>query len=140
MRSFTKPACCAPKHIGKGQFYLIGTVDKGGKALTGGESYKLNVPANVPVEQFWSVMGYGARNAVYLENSPKIGISSFDELQKNADGSVDVYFGPQAPKGKESNWLSTNKNEDFFLLFRFYGPTNAVAEKTWVLPDLEPTK
>jgi acetyl esterase/lipase len=28
-------------------------------------------------------------------------------LQVNADGSVDVYFGPKAPAGKESNWVQT---------------------------------
>lgn len=132
-------ACCAPKYLGKGTFYLVGTVDGAGDALSGGQRYKLTVPANVPVKQFWSVMVYGANNGVYLENAEKIGISSFDDLQKNADGTVDVYFGPKAPKGQESNWLPTKDGEPFFLLFRFYGPTEAVAAKTWVLPDLVKT-
>ena len=25
----------------------------------------------------------------------------------NADGSVDLYFGPEAPEGKEKNWIKT---------------------------------
>jgi hypothetical protein len=39
--------------------------------------------------------------------------------------TVDVYFGPKAPKGKEGNWIPTAKGRRFFLLFRFYGPTPA---------------
>lgn len=129
-------ACCAPKYLGKGTFYTVGTVDKDGDALSGDQHYKLTVPPNVPVKQFWSVMVYGASNGMFLKNAEKIGLSSLDNLQKNADGAVDIYFGPKAPKGHESNWLPTNAGEPFFLLFRFYGPTEAVAAKTWVLPDL----
>jgi hypothetical protein len=55
----------------------------------------------------------------------------------NADGSVDVYFGPEAPKGKEKNWVPTNPDKGFFLVFRFYGPTEGYIDKTWVLDDLE---
>ena len=35
------------------------------------------------------------------------------QLQKNDDGSVDIYFGPKAPKGKESNWLPTDPKRRF---------------------------
>jgi len=133
-------ACCAPKYLGKGTFYVVGTRDSDGASLTGGQYYKFRVPANAPVKQFWSVMVYGAKNAVYLEESERIGISSFDDLQRSQDGSVDIYFGPKPPQGKESNWLPTKNGEGYFLLFRFYGPTQAVAAKTWVLPDLETTK
>jgi hypothetical protein len=61
-------------------------------------------------------------------------------LLKNADGSVDVYFGPQAPAGKESNWIPTSPERGFEVLFRFYGPDKALFEKTWKLPDIEVAK
>ena len=51
---------------------------------------------------------------------------------------MDLYFGPKAPEGLESNWIPTG--EDYFLIFRLYGPDNAVFEKTWVLPDVEMVK
>ena len=51
-------------------------------------------------------------------------------VQKNADGSVDIYFAPQAPSGKESNWIPTNAGGKFEVLFRLF-------TKTWVLPDVE---
>ena len=59
------------------------------------------------------------------------------DLQKNADGSVDVYFGPKAPKGKESNWIPTEPKGRFEVLFRFYGPQKPLFDKSWKLPDIE---
>jgi hypothetical protein len=59
---------------------------------------------------------------------------------KNSDGSWDVYFGPEAPKGFEKNWVPTNKGEGWFPLFRFYGPTIAFFDKTWSLSDIEKVK
>ena len=59
------------------------------------------------------------------------------QLQKNADGSVDIYFGPKAPKGKESNWLPTDPKRRFFLLSRFYGAEPALFDKSFELNDIE---
>jgi hypothetical protein len=59
-------------------------------------------------------------------------------MKSNADGSVDVYFAPKPPAGLESNWIPTG--EDFFLLFRLYGPEKALFDKTWKLDDVERVK
>jgi hypothetical protein len=64
-------------------------------------------------------------------------VGSREKPIANADGSVDVYFAPQAPAGKEKNWVPTNPDKGFFLVFRFYGPTEGYIDKTWVLNDLE---
>ena len=63
--------------------------------------------------------------------------SQIAEMQKNADGSVDVYFGPKAPAGKEANWVPTDPARPFEVMFRLYAPTKALFDKTWVLPDIE---
>jgi hypothetical protein len=63
--------------------------------------------------------------------------SLIPELKKNADGSVDIYFGPKAPDGQESNWIPTDPARKFELMFRLYAPTKALFDKTWVLPDVE---
>ncbi|MGB5460055.1 MAG: DUF1214 domain-containing protein, partial [Eudoraea sp.] len=60
-----------------------------------------------------------------------------DNPEVNADGSVDVYFGAKAPKGKEKNWVPTNAEKGFFVVFRFYGPEEGYINKTWVLNDFE---
>jgi hypothetical protein len=53
---------------------------------------------------------------------------------------VDVYIGPKAPAGKESNWLYTPVGQKWFPWFRLYGPEKAVFDKAWNLPDIERTK
>ena len=63
--------------------------------------------------------------------------SQIPELQKNADGSVDIWLGPVAPAGKEANWLPTDPARKFELMARFYAPRKEFFEKKWVLPDIE---
>jgi hypothetical protein len=57
-------------------------------------------------------------------------------LEKNADGSVDVYFGPQAPAGKEASWVQTVPDKFWFPYFRLYAPTQAYFDRSWPLPDI----
>jgi hypothetical protein len=59
------------------------------------------------------------------------------ELKQNADGSVDLYLGPKAPPGQESNWIPTDPARKFELMFRLYGPKKEFLEKQWTLPDVE---
>ncbi len=129
-----------PKHLGTGSSYLLTIADTDGRLLDGGTAYRLTVPANAPVRQYWSATVYDRvthapiRNARWPSRS-----SQTPGLQTNADGSVYVYFSPKAPAGQESNWIPTNTDRDggFEVLFRFYGPEKPLFEKTWRLPDLE---
>ena len=63
--------------------------------------------------------------------------SQIPEMQKNADGSIDVYFGPNAPAGKETNWVPTDPARKFELMARFYGPKKEFFDKVLKLPDAE---
>jgi hypothetical protein len=129
------------KRLGAGQFYLISIKDKDGNAFDGGKSYRLTVPANPPVEQYWSATAYDRATHALIRNVPRASRSSqIPEMQKNADGSVDVYFGPTAPTGKESNWVPTDPKRGFELMFRAYAPTKVFFEKAWKLPDVERVK
>jgi hypothetical protein len=126
------------KRLGAGQFYLISIKDKDGNAFDGSKTYRLTVPANPPVEQYWSVTAYDRTTHALIRDLPRASRSSqIPEMQKNADGSVDVYFGPTAPAGKDSNWVPTKPGRGFELMFRAYAPTKAFFEKTWMLPDIE---
>ena len=99
-------------------------------------TYKLNVPSDTPAKDFWSVIVYDMETKSFIRNAERVGLSSrnTDTMQVNADGSYDIYFGPAAPDGKESNWIPTGK--PFFLLFRLYGPESKDFYKTWTLGDL----
>jgi hypothetical protein len=65
-------------------------------------------------------------------------VSSQDKtVQKNADGSFDVYFGPKAPAGKESNWIQTLPGQTWFTILRLYGPLEPWFNKTWRPGEIE---
>lgn len=129
------------KHMGSGQYYLFASRDSKGESLNGANNYRLHVPPNAPVHQYWSVVLYDFETHALIRDMPWSSRSSLGtDLVKNADGSVDVYFGPRAPTGKEANWIPTKKGGRFEALFRFYGPEKALFDKTWVLPDIEKIK
>jgi hypothetical protein len=125
------------KHLGEGQFYLMTIKDKAGRSFDGKNTYRLTVPANAPVKLYWSATVYDRATHAPIRKQTRLSRSSQSPgLQKNADGSVDVYFGPKAPAGKEPNWVPTNAGGKFEVLFRLYGPEKAFFDKTWRLPDI----
>jgi len=106
------------KHMGAGQFYLFAARDGGGQPLDGGASYRLHVPASVPVRQYWSVTLYDFATHAFIREMDRQSCSSLSPgLMANPDGSVDVYFGPTAPEGKSSNWVPTSGAQRFEALF-----------------------
>jgi hypothetical protein len=126
------------KRLGAGQFYLIAIRDNNGSSLDGSKTYRLTVPPNVPIEQYWSVTAYDRQTHALIRDMPRASRSSqIHELQKNADGSVDIYFGPKAPAGRDSNWVPTDPKRGFELMFRLYGPKKEFFDKVWVLSDVE---
>jgi len=131
----------SPKHSGAGQYYLITFKDKDGRALDGGANYRLTVPANAPIRQYWSATAYDRATHALIRNQQWPSRSSQTQgLQRNSDDSVDIFFGPKAPAGKEANWVPTNAGGQVEILFRLYGPEKALFEKTWRLPDIEKMK
>ncbi len=125
----------------KGQRYLESFKDKDGNWLDGSKNYKLHVPANVPVEEFWSVTVYdNLTRSMTMNKANKAAVSSYDKIKTNADGSADLYFGPKAPAGLESNWVDTSASKGWWVWFRFYGPKEPFFDKSWQLPDFENLK
>jgi len=128
--------------VGSGSKYLLNYRDGNENWLNGSNTYKLNVPPNVPVERFWSAVIYDAETRSLIQNDlqPRPGITSVNvgNLTQNDDGSYDLYFGPESPvEGYENNWIKTNEGKGFFVVFRFYSPTEAYFDKSWQLPNIE---
>jgi hypothetical protein len=129
------------KHLGQSQYYLLSGRDKNGKPLEGKTSYRLRVPANAPVTQYWSMTVYDRATHAFIRRAKWAGRSSQTPgLQKNPDGSADIFFGPKTPAGGPSNWIPTDPKGCFEVLARFYGPQKPLFDKTWRLPDIEKAK
>ena len=126
------------RRLGAGQFYLINIKDKNGEAYDGAKTYRLHVPGNVPIDQYWSLTAYDRETHALIKNVERASrASNSADVKKNADGSVDLFIGPQAPAGQEPNWIPTDPNRRFELMFRLYGPKQAFFDKAWRLPDVE---
>jgi len=121
------------KMPGLGSQYAIASTDKDGNYLDGSKNYTLHIPANPPAKDFWSVVLYDPQTRSELQTSQPFPSKSNkrDKLIMNADGSVDLYFGPKAPAGKEANWTQTVPSKGWFTLFRLYGPLEPWFDKTW---------
>jgi hypothetical protein len=128
------------KMVGKGSQYAGAFVDAKGNPLDGSKTYRLHMPPNIPAKDFWSFTLYDNQTRSMLrtdQQSPAVG-SLTKGLLVNADGSVDVYFGPKAPSGKEANWVQTIPGKGWNTLLRLYGPLEPWFNKTWRPGEIEP--
>ena len=103
----------------------------------GGKRYRLHIPPNIPAKHFWSVVAYDADSRSILRNDQAFpSVSTYTHPRANADGSIDIVFGPGTSADAEANWVQTVPGKGWFVLFRFYGPVEAFFDKTWKPNDI----
>ena len=133
------PAMCM-RLPGIGSQYLIAMRDSSGEFLDGARSYRLTLPPGIPESRFWSVMLYDNQTRSMLQTGqlkPDLGSQS-GTVQPSPDGSTEIYIGPAAPDGKETNWLQTVPGKGFFAILRLYNPLPSFFDKTWRPSEIEP--
>jgi hypothetical protein len=131
----------AHAQVGAGSAYAYTVQDANGDILDGGRSYRLHVDPDPPAKNFWAVDVYDTQTRSLIQVPSTIWpalASNTGKLQPNPDGSWDLYFGPTAPKGKESNWVQTLPDKSWFVLFRLYGPLQSWFDQTWKLNEFQP--
>jgi hypothetical protein len=126
--------------VGKGSQYAYAATDRNGNYLDGAKTYRLKIPANPPARDFWSVVAYDPQTRSELQTGQTFPSKNNkrDKLVENADGSVDLYFGPKAPEGKEANWIQTVDGKGWYALLRLYGPLETWFDKSWRPGEFEP--
>jgi len=130
----------AVKNVGKGSQYAIAYLDKDGKALDGTKTYKIHLPKDIPAKDFWELTLYDNQTRSMLQTDERFpGLSSVDKTPPvaNEDGSYDIYFGPKAPEGKESNWVQTVPGKSWNTILRLYGPLKSFYDRSWKPGDPE---
>lgn len=128
------------KMVGRGSQYAVVARDASGGPLDGGKNYRLRLPPNIPAKEFWSIIVYSNQTRSMLQTSQQYpSVSSQNKnLLINADGSVDVFFGPTSPAGKENNWVETVPGKGWNAMLRLYGPLESWFDKTWRPGEVEP--
>ena len=126
--------------VGIGSQYAIAAVDADGNYPDGSKTYSITLPVGIPAKDFWSFVVYDPQTRSMLQ-TPRTAFPSLSsqsgKVQANADGSHTVYFGPKAPKGKESNWIQTVTGKGWFTILRLYGPLEPWFDKTWRPGEIE---
>jgi hypothetical protein len=129
----------AAPRLGKGSDYAITYLDAEKQPLDGSRTYKVEIPADPPVANFWAVTVYDTQTRSMLQTNqefPSVG-GNDEDIKKNADGSYTIYFGPEAPSGFENNWVETVPGKSWFVILRMYGPLEPWIEQTWRPGEVE---
>lgn len=132
------PAMVA-KNVGVGSQYASINRDSDGNYLDGAKTYSVTIPPDVPVNNYWSFVVYSTQTRSLLETDQKLaGVdSTLPTLQANEDGSYTIWFAPEAPDGKEGNWIQTMPGKAWSTILRMYGPLEPWFEGTWRPGEIE---
>jgi hypothetical protein len=124
---------------GRSSQYAMAERDAAGEYLDGGKRYRLRLPANIPVKDFWSMLVYDPQTRSMLQTDQKFpSLSSQKQgVVVNPDTSVDVYFGPEPPADKEANWVQTVSGKGWWVILRLYGPLEPWFDHTWRPGEIE---
>ena len=125
--------------LGAGSQYVLGLRDSEGQPLDGSKTYRIHIPPNVPAKRFWDVTVYDNQTRSLLQtDKPYPGVTSSDSATvQNADGSCDIYIGPEPPEGGKANWIQTIPGKGWNMLWRIYGPLEAWYDKSWRPSEIE---
>lgn len=84
--------------INAGSKYPVALRDAKGDFLDGTNTYRLRLPPNPPAALFWAVTAYNITDGTMPETPQLLpSINAFNDVAKNADGSIDLWFGPAKP-------------------------------------------
>jgi hypothetical protein len=129
---------------GIGSQYVWTMLDANKQYFDGARTYRVTLPKDIPVANFWSFTVYDNMTRSMLDTPqryPRAGSQSYPSpaAEASADGSTTVYFGPKQPDGvKRGNWVQTMPGKGWFVVLRMYSPLEPFFTKQWRPSEIEP--
>ena len=91
------------------------------------------------MDAFWSLTMYDERQLFAANAISRFAIGDRDELEFNADGSLDIQIGRESPGDVlESNWLPAPASGPFTMNLRLYWPRPEALDGAWRPPAVHP--
>jgi hypothetical protein len=136
--AYSSAPAMAMDTVNLGSKYPFTLRDKDGDLLDGGGAYKLHLPAHIPAALYWAVTVYNPEDGTMpATGQPFPSRNQFDKVPTNADGSIDLYFGPTKPSDvDEKSWIGTLPGRAFLVTLRLYGAETAFYDQTWKPDDV----
>lgn len=121
-----------------GSKYPFAFRDADGGFLEGSKSYRLHLPPNPPAALFWAVTAYNITDGTMTETTQLLpSINAYNKVATNADGSIDLWFGPTKPAAAtDANWIQTAEGRNFLAAVRLYGTGVEFFDQSWRPDDL----
>jgi hypothetical protein len=95
--------------------------------------YRLHVPADVPVDGFWSVSRYNAKGYSVSNALNAYSVNNITAV-KNPDGSVEIQFG--GCDEATPNCLPIEAGWNYTV--RMYQPQTKILDGSWTFPEPQP--
>jgi len=121
------------------ELHHIISYDSKGKLLEGWKKYKFHLPSKIPASHFWSVIVYDSLDRLIIHNDqswPSVH-SNNKNLVFNNDGSVNIWFGPEAIRGQENNYVKTLPGKHWYMILHIYYPLESWFDKSWKPGEIE---
>ena len=122
--------------------YMKAAGDNGAGVFTGDGLYRLSLPAQLPLDAFWSLSMYEvmADGQLFFTDNPLKRYAIGDRtagLKRNADGTLDLWIGRTDPGGERTaNWLPAPKAGPFAMYLRAYLPRTEFLDGRFRLPAI----
>ncbi|MAZ89587.1 MAG: hypothetical protein CL693_18290 [Cellvibrionaceae bacterium] len=136
--AYSSAPAMVKRSIDAGAKYPVSARDNTGALLSGEHTYKLHLPAGIPAKLFWAITAYNVIDGTMPETDQLLpSRNSFEKTQKNADGSIDIYFAPKQPKEvADTNFIKTIPGRNFLAAIRLYGASTEFFDQTWKPDDV----
>lgn len=118
--------------------YPLNLADEQGQPLDGRNNYTIHFEEAQlpPADAFWSVTLYDQDGFQVANALNRFAVSSWMPFQRNADGSLDLYFQHENPgKDREANWLPA-PDGPYNLTMRLYAPKSEALTGRWNPPPV----